>query len=111
MKFTPQPNPFKFDWPTDEEALAWAEAGMKHARRSLGQLLSETPLDKKQKLSPEQRLRRLLLPGSSPTLKRPPLRRCLSISHNQLTHSYQPLCQPSEPAPTVMYSCAWYSVV
>ena len=53
MKFTPQPNPFKFDWPTDEEALAWAEAGKKHARRSLGQLLGETPLDKKQKLSPE----------------------------------------------------------
>ena len=54
-KFTPQPNPFKFDWPTDEEALAWAEAGKKHARRSLGQLLGETPtpLDKKQKLSPE----------------------------------------------------------
>ena len=57
MKFTPLPNLMKFDWPTDEEALAWAEAGKKHARRSLGQLLGETPmetpLDKKQKLSPE----------------------------------------------------------
>ena len=47
MKFTPDPNPMKFDWPTDEEALAWAEASKKHARRSLCQLLHETPLDKR----------------------------------------------------------------
>ena len=39
--------------PTDEEALVWAEAGKRHARRSLCQLLHETPLDKKPKPSPE----------------------------------------------------------
>ena len=55
LHFTPvvAADPIKFDWPTDEEALVWAEAGKRHARRSLGQLLGETPLDKKQKLSPE----------------------------------------------------------
>ena len=52
-KFTPEPNLMKFDWPTDEEALVWAEAGKRHARRSLCQLLHETPLDKKPKPSPE----------------------------------------------------------
>ena len=60
LHFTPVvvADPINFDWPTDEEALAWAEAAKKeakkkHAKRGLCQLLRETPLEKKQKLSPE----------------------------------------------------------
>ena len=52
-KFTPEP---KMDdvWPTDAEALAWAEAAKKsRAKRSLGALLRDTPVGKKAKESPE----------------------------------------------------------
>ena len=53
-KFTPEPNLGKFVWPTDAEALAWAEGAKKsHAKRSLGALLRDTPLGKKAKESSE----------------------------------------------------------
>ena len=52
-KFTPEPK-MDYVWPTDAEALAWAEAAKKsRAKRSLGALLRDTPVGKKAKESPE----------------------------------------------------------
>ena len=52
-KFTPE-SKRDYSWPSDAEALAWAEAAKKsHAKRSLGAALRDSPVGKKAKESPE----------------------------------------------------------